>query len=244
MDERIKAIRESEKRSHIEMYSNEELYKTDSWLKKPIKTIVDLMPLFEDYKELRVLDLGCGVGRNCIFIAKQFKNIDCNIECVDILPLAIEKLYSNAEEYGVADIVHGSVSTIEEYEIQRESYDLVIAVSALEHVAGVKDFTNKLNEIKDGIRNNGAVCFVINSDVQERDKATGRPLTAQFETNLSTSELKNVLSSVFVGWSVLKENVQEQQYDIPRESGIVELTTSVVTYVARKQKIYNRKGDE
>lgn len=235
MDDRIKAIRESEKRSHIEMYSNEELFKTDSWLKKPIKTVLKLMPLFEDYEELRVLDLGCGVGRNCISIARQYQGIDCIVECVDILPLAIEKLYSNAEEYGVAGNIRGTVSSIEEYGIQKESYDLVIAVSALEHVAEETDFIAKLNEIRDGIRDNGVACLVINSDVRERSKATGEPQAAQFEINLSTAELQSILSSVFAGWWVLKSSVREQRYDIPRENGISDLTTSVVTYVVRKQ---------
>lgn len=60
----LKRIRESEK-SLIEMYSNDKLYKEECWLKKPIKTIVDLMPLFSEYQELNVLDLGCGVGLFC-----------------------------------------------------------------------------------------------------------------------------------------------------------------------------------
>ncbi len=244
MDERIKAIRESEKRSHIEMYSSEELYKTDSWLKKPIKTIIELMPQFEGYKELRVLDLGSGVGRNCISIAKLYDHIDCMIECVDILPLAIEKLYSNAEEYGVADNIHGVVSTIEDHHIKDGYFDLVIAVSALEHIAGKSGFIAKLNEIRDGVRENGIVCLVINSDVHEYSKATGEPQTAQFEVNLPTTELQSILSSVFAGWSIQKSSVREQRYDIPRENGISDLTTSVVTYVVRKQMKVNGKGDE
>ena len=237
MDERIKAIRESEKRSHIEMYSNEELYKTDSWLRKPIKTIIELMPLFEAYKQLKVLDLGCGVGRNCISIAKLYDHIDCMIECVDILPLAIEKLYSNAKEYGVADNIHGAVSTIEDYTIKDGYFDLVIAVSALEHVAEERNFVAKLNEIRDGVRENGIACLVINSDVHEYSKATGEPQAAQFEVNLPTTELQGILSSVFAGWSILKSSVREQRYDIPRENGISDLTTSVVTYVVRKMKV-------
>ena len=97
MDNRVKRIRESEKKSHIEMYSNDELYKTNSWLSKPIKTIQEIIPLFQNYKELNVLDLGCGVGRNSVFIAQEYQNIDCMIECVDILELAIQKLYCNAK---------------------------------------------------------------------------------------------------------------------------------------------------
>ena len=57
-DIRLKQIRESEKQSHIELYSNSELYKEGSWLRKPIKTIFDIIPLFADAPELNVLDLG------------------------------------------------------------------------------------------------------------------------------------------------------------------------------------------
>ena len=123
MDTRIKQIRESEKKSHIEMYSNEELYKSESWLKKTIKTVQELIPMFKDYQKINVLDLGCGVGRNSIPIAYEYKNIECTIDCVDILDLAIEKLYVNANEYGVQSNIHGVVNTIEEFAVKEKYYD-------------------------------------------------------------------------------------------------------------------------
>lgn len=46
MTPRIKTIRESEKLSHTKIYTDEELYHTDSWLKKPIKTVREIMELF------------------------------------------------------------------------------------------------------------------------------------------------------------------------------------------------------
>ena len=115
MDSRIKQIRESEKKSHIEMYANEELYKSESWLKKPIKTVQELIPMFKDYQKINVLDLGCGVGRNSIPIACEYKDKACSIDCVDILDLAIEKLYANAKEYDVQSNICGVVNTIEEF---------------------------------------------------------------------------------------------------------------------------------
>ena len=48
-NERIKRIRISERNSHTEIYLNEELYKSDSWLNKPIKTVVDLIPCFKGF---------------------------------------------------------------------------------------------------------------------------------------------------------------------------------------------------
>lgn len=234
MDNRIKVIRESEKKSHIEMYSNDELYQPGSWLNRPIKTIKELVPLFGEYRRLRVLDLGCGVGRNSIFIAQEYKDTDCVVECVDILELAIEKLSFNAEKYGVSEHIRGIVKPIEEYAIGKNTYDFVIAVSALEHVETEESFLSKLEEIRDGICENGVVCLVINSDVRERDKVTGEELPAQFEVNLMTEELQGILTQIFEGWTVLKTTVQEQQYDIPRENGMCDLQTKVVSFVARK----------
>lgn len=234
MDNRIRQIRESEKKSHIKMYSSDEIYQPGSWLTRTIKTIKDIVPLFQEYQKLRVLDLGCGIGRNSIFIAEQYKEIDCIVECVDILELAIEKLSFNAEKYGVSEHIRGIVKPIEEYTIKENTYDFIIAVSALEHVETVESFLSKLEEIRDGICENGVVCLVINSEVREKDKVTGEELPAQFEVNLKTEELQEILNRTFEGWTVLKSSVQEQQYDIPRENGIIDLQTKVVSFVARK----------
>ncbi|MBE5906751.1 MAG: hypothetical protein E7277_08215 [Lachnospiraceae bacterium] len=51
-------IRESEKQSHIATYTNEKLYQSDSWLKKPIKTVdfleIAIEKLLENAKEHKV----------------------------------------------------------------------------------------------------------------------------------------------------------------------------------------------
>lgn len=230
----LRRIRQSERKSHEELYSSEELYKEGSWLNKPIKTVLDILPLFETYRELRVLDIGSGIGRNSIAIAQQYKNISCWVDCVDILELAIEKLRVNAEKHDVTHCIHGVVSAIEDYEISENTYDFVLAVSALEHIDSKESFAKKLGEIEKGIKKNGVICLVINSEVKEADKATGEPLPPQFEVNLPTEELQGMLEKEFKGWKILKSTVWEQKYDIPRECGICALETKVVTLVARK----------
>lgn len=233
-DNRLRQIRQSERKSHIEMYSNDELYKGGSWLRRPIKTVLELIPLFEEHEEINVLDLGCGVGRNCICIAQHYHDKVCKIDCVDILDLAIEKLYANAEEYGVASNICGIVKPIEDYSIKESNYDLIMAVSSLEHVDSKETFVNKLYEIEKGVRKNGIVCFVLNSNVREFEKETGCEIPAQFEVNLATEELQTILNQVFSNWTKMKSTVQKQQYDIPRENVVSELNTSVVTFVAMK----------
>lgn len=229
----LKSIRDAEKASHIEIYTTAKLFESGSWLQKPVKTVMDLTPYFHNYNNINILDLGCGIGRNCIALAQEFKS-KCKIDCVDILELAIEELNNNAVRYGVENEINGIFSSIDDYIIPANSYDLIIAVSALEHVDYIESFKNKLNEISKGIKENGIVCLIINSQITEINKENGQQLTPQFEVNLKTQELLNLLKNAFDGWETIKNTVRSQRYDIPRENCVSDLTTDVVTFVAKK----------
>lgn len=236
MSDRLNHIRQAEAASHTQAYSNHSLFSPGSWLAKPVKTVMDLLPLFEGYTAFRVLDLGSGVGRNCIPVAQHFSGIPCRVDCVDILELAVAKLNDNAQQYGVADHIRGIVSAIDDYEITADSYDLIMAISALEHIASQSAFEKKLAEIRDGLRPGGIACLIINSGVVEHDKATGQKLPPQFEVNLPTSQMQDLLENTFAGWQIIKHTIVHQKYDIPRENCIANLETDVVTYVVRKDK--------
>lgn len=230
---RLKQIREAEKESHIRMYSENTVYSEGGWLSKPIRTVLDIVPFFEEYQELRILDLGAGVGRNCIPFAQRYRDIPCRIDCVDLLDLAIHILQENAKAYDVSSSVFGITSSIEAYSISPNEYDLIMAISSLEHVESEELFWEKTMEIRKGIRGNGIVCLVINSNVVERDSSTGEELPPQFEVNLETVELQTRLKDLFEGWQELKSTVVRQNYEIPRGERMIELTTDVVTYVAK-----------
>lgn len=234
MDERLIRIRENERNSHTEIYMNEKLYNTNSWLQKPIKTVQEISSLFNEYEELRVLDLGCGIGRNSIYIAENFNKIKCIVDCVDLLDVAIVKLIENAKVHSVSHCINAIKNSIEDFEIVEQSYDLIMAISALEHIDTEKSFLRKLNEIKNGLRDKGIACFVINTDVREIDLDTNKTLEAQFEVNLSTEKLQKYLNDVFCDFVLLKSTVVNQEYDVPRENFVSRLHTNVVTYVVRK----------
>ena len=232
---RLDEIRKAEAESHTQAYISHSLFSPGSWLAKPVKTVMDLLPLFVGYTDFRVLDLGSGVGRNCIPMAQRFSGIPCRVDCVDILELAIAKLNDNAQQYGVADCIRGVVSAIDDYEIDADSYDLILAVSALEHIASQSVFEKKLAEIRDGLRPGGIACLIVNSGVIEHDKATGQELPPQFEVNLPTSQMQDILEKTFAGWKIIKHTIVHQKYDIPRENGIADLETDVITYVVRRK---------
>ena len=235
MSDRLNHIRQAEAASHTQAYSNHSLFSPGSWLAKPVKTVVDLLSLFEGYTNFRALDLGSGVGRNSIPVAQHFSGIPCRVDCVDILELAITKLNENVQQYGAVNSIRGIVSAIDDYEITADSYDLVMAISALEHIASQSAFVEKLAEIRDGLRHGGIACLIVNSGVIEHDKVTGQELLPQFEVNLPTSQMQDLLEKTFADWKVIKHTIVHQKYDIPRENGIADLETDVVTYVVRKE---------
>ena len=69
-----------------------------------------------------------------------------------------------------------------------------------------------------------------------RDSSAFEGLLPQFEVNLPTSQMQDLLERTFAGWQVIKHTIVHQKYDIPRENCIANLETDVVTYVVRKDK--------
>jgi len=232
---RIEKIRKAEEQSHLKIYSEHALFASGSWLEHPVKSVMDLLSYFQGYHSLRVLDLGCGVGRNSIPIAKAFSHIPCMIDCVDIMPYAIKKLKENALVYGVEHSVCGFVSSIEEYKILPDTYDFAIAVSALEHICSRDALVLKLQELCQGIRRGGVVCMIISTDITEQDCQSGSVLQPGFEINLSADGLDEIIKTVFCDFDFLKQTRVQQQYVIPRENGDALLGSRVCTYAIKKR---------
>ena len=150
--------------------------------------------------------------------------------------------YTDMTERDLYTPNQGAVTLLEEYQgiedfnISPNTYDLILAVSALEHIDSKESFVKKLEEIREGIKAHGVVCLVVNSEVREKNKETGEMLVPQFEVNLPTEELQEILQKIFAGWEVLKSTVRGQQYDIPRDGCTSDLRTNVVSFVTRKRE--------
>jgi len=52
-----------------EFYSG--LGQLPEWLRKPVPFVVEAICLFKDHAVRSVLDMGCGVGRHCVYLAKK-----------------------------------------------------------------------------------------------------------------------------------------------------------------------------
>ena len=229
---RLEEIRKAEAQSHIAAYKSLELYAPGSWLSKPVRALGALLPLYESKRGLRVLDLGSGVGRNAIACARTLP--ESQVLCVDILPVAIEKLRENAELFGVSEQMKGIVAPVDSFPVEREDYDIILAASVLEHLDSRESAVRKMLEIADGIRPGGAVLIVMNTGVREWDTATGEVLQPQFEVNLPPEEVQALLGDAFSGWEVLWDTLIHQEYDVPRGERLATISSEVVTFTARR----------
>lgn len=230
---RFETIRKEEKKYHDYCYDNYKLFEEGSWLHKPVKTVMELLPLFKDKNNMRVLDLGSGVGRNSIPIAQEIKNKNGNIVCVDLLDSALNKLKIYSKEYEVKEVIETVKADIGHYEIARDEYDLIVAVSTLEHVESKDVFEHVVNQMILGTKNGGINCIIVNSEVEEIDLESNRKLDAMIEVNIKTKDMINKLNSMYEKWTLLKQLVKPLEYKIVRDGRDVLLKTNAITYVIK-----------
>ncbi|MGG5782675.1 class I SAM-dependent methyltransferase [Bacillus albus] len=231
---RINYIRHEEKKYHDLCYEQYKLFETGSWLYKPVKTVMNLMNYFEGRNNLQVLDLGSGVGRNSIPLAQKIKNASGTVTCVDLLDSALTKLQIYSQEYDVFEVIKTEKAAIENYYIQPNTYDYIIAVSSLEHVQSEEDLKNVLHSMKKGTKIGGINCLIINSNIQEIDLHTNEELDALIEINLSTDKMIHLLKNIYEDWKEMKVEIKELAYDIVRNERHILLKTNAITFFVQK----------
>ncbi|EJV64959.1 MULTISPECIES: class I SAM-dependent methyltransferase [Bacillus] len=232
---RINYIRHEEKKYHDLCYEQYKLFETGSWLYKPVKTVMDLiMDYFEGQNNLQVLDLGSGVGRNSIPIAQKIKNASGTVTCVDLLDSALTKLQIYSKEHDVFEVIKTEQAAIENYYIQPDTFDYIVAISSLEHVQSEEDLKNVLHSMKKGTKTGGINCLIINSNIQEIDLHTKEELDALIEINLPTEHMIYLLKSIYKEWQEIKIEIKELAYNIVRNERHIQLKTNAITFVVQK----------
>ena len=232
---RIEFIRNEEKKYHDDCYENNKLFEEGSWLYKPVKTITNLLPLFDNKENLIVLDLGCGVGRNSIPIAEAIKQRNGKIICVDLLDSALDNLKRYSKQYRVEEVIRTEKADIGNYKIKPNEFDFIVAVSSLEHVQSETIFEEVVLQMAEGTRSNGINCIIVNSEVEEVNIETNEKLDALIEVNLSTKEIMRKLNGIYIDWEIINLLVKPLEYKIIRNELPILLKTNAITYVVRKR---------
>ncbi|MBM7564734.1 cyclopropane fatty-acyl-phospholipid synthase-like methyltransferase [Paenibacillus sacheonensis] len=198
---------------------------------------MELLAEFEGYDELRVLDLGCGIGRNSIPIAQSLLDRRGSVVCVDLLESAMASLAVYSRQYGVESYIRPIHASIEDYRVEPENFDYIVAVSALEHVCSQKALRDKLAEITRGTKPGGINCLIIGTGSTETAADTGEMLDPLFEVNLPTAEMLRLLDEQYAGWEFLLRTVKPLVFEIDRQGRPVKLASDCVTFAARKPAV-------
>jgi len=232
--DRLQMIRQSEKEYHDHCYENVELFQPGSWMHKPVKTVLELLPVYDHKKEVNVLDLGSGVGRNSIPVADYYKEKEGKVVCVDLLESANEKLVQYSEQYSVSEKIQPVMSEISEYNIPTNYFDLTIAVSSLEHLESEKAFDEVIHNMISGTKTEGINCMIISTGVKESMLETGESIDPMYELLFETNHLIEKLEQAYQGWEKLKFTVKPYGVEIFRDDRRIMLESDVVTWVVQK----------
>ncbi|MGO4531830.1 class I SAM-dependent methyltransferase [Paenibacillus sp. 2TAF8] len=222
-DEQFEAARQAEAGYHSNFYQNNELFEDGTWMSRPMPMVMEMLErLLVHKQELRVLDLGCGVGRHTIPIAQRLVDTNSEVIGVDLLDEAVEGLRKYAKQYQVDHIVQAEKADVEHYQVQPNAFDFIAACSCLEHTSSKEAFLEVVERLQAGTRIGGIHCITMSTSVEEKEIETGRQIEPLIELNLSTSEAIVLLEQAYEGWNILlqehvTQTIQEEKYDEPTE---------------------------
>jgi len=183
----------------------------------------------------RVLDLGAGVGRHAIPIAQALPG-GSTVTAVDLLPSAIETMLQNARDFGLDGRIQGIVSDLEQFDIPRGEYDLIIACSVLEHVRSLEAFEGILESIQVGTAPGGLNCLVIGADRKEID-ANGVSRDALIELPLASEYVSRKLEGLYRDWQVIDKSVSNVAVVESRDDERYTLQSTCVRTLARRSPV-------
>lgn len=118
-------------------------------LRQPVQFIVEALPTFKSYKIKRILDLGSGVGRSSIYLAKE--NFEVVGVDISLTALKIANKWGKKEKLRNIAFVQATMTNLP---LNDSSLDAVISVSVIHH-AVKKDITKTIDEVYRVLRKNG-----------------------------------------------------------------------------------------
>ncbi|MNH95532.1 arsenite S-adenosylmethyltransferase [compost metagenome] len=234
---KFEEARKAEETYHSKLYNEKEILEPGTWMSEPIPLVMELQDRLLQYKkDIVIMDLGSGAGRNTIPLALKLKGSSSRVIGIDLLDEAVNKLRENAAEYGVEQLVEAQKGDAEHTDFGDEEYDYIIACGCLEHVSSEEAFVQVLERMKQGTRLGGIHCFGMNTNIQEVEMNSGKELETLIELNLSSTKAVQILERVYQDWNVLEQkavlqSIEEEKYEVPSE-----FRAQSITFAAQRIK--------
>ncbi|MBN1800124.1 MAG: methyltransferase domain-containing protein [Candidatus Lokiarchaeota archaeon] len=128
------------KNMYDEKYNNQEYY----WGKKPSQICYKVLNIYPPKRKLKLLDIGCGEGRNSIFFARN----GYEVTAFDLSNKGVEKTLEYAKKIGVK--INAFQANLLEYKLDMY-YDILFSTGSLHYIpenlrneilANYKEYTN------------------------------------------------------------------------------------------------------
>jgi tellurite methyltransferase len=149
----------------------------------------------------RVLDLGCGDGRNSLFLLEH----GFQVQAVDFAESGVAYLQRQAEERGLSDGLTAEIADIRDLEFDKEEFDAIVSITVLENLTKQEQLT-LMDRVRMACRTGGVMTIECHSDRDPAANGSGR--ATEFGDTIIGPIKRNELLGYFSGWRIL------QYYDI------------------------------
>jgi ubiquinone/menaquinone biosynthesis C-methylase UbiE len=188
---------------------------------------------------LQILDLGCGIGRNSIPMARMVKDSGGRVLCVDLLQKALDQLEIYSKQYKVESVITTHPADISNFSFLKESYNYIVAASSLEHVKSESILRKVLNSMVNGTKVSGINLIYMNTNIREITVASGAEREPLFEILISKDEMLANLHEAYQDWEILYVNDQPMELEITRDETPVMLKADHLVFAARRLRCYS-----
>ena len=131
--------------------------KDDKYWNSPAMEMYYLSEKWSEKGFKNFLDVGCGLGRHSIFMAKKGFNVDG----FDLSEHSVKTTQEKAKIQGF-DFSNFKISDMLEFPYEDESFDCILAMNVISHT-DLEGFQKILSEIKRTLKPNGEVYFTVGS---------------------------------------------------------------------------------
>ncbi|CAF3337893.1 unnamed protein product [Rotaria socialis] len=170
----------------------------------------------------KVLDIGCGIGDNAIYIVTHANNI--SLTAIDLVPRAVEFAREKAEKVNVniQFEVANMLDDLSKTNLKQHSYDVLLD-SAIFHAFSNDDRLTYIKNLEYLIKPNGLYIQIVYSEKETREGGPRR---------IQKSDI-NELFSPANGWAV--ESIEDAVYEARPDAPIGPNGRAYLSFIRRNQ---------
>lgn len=162
----------------------------------PTKCVEKVAAFLE--KGSRIIDLGCGDGRDSLYLlANGF-----NVMAIDISPAAIKSLVTKAREGGYANLLDARVLNVLDWDAENTQFDGIIGVTILDHLPQ-RMHSQLLDIIYLAVKDGGYIALEMHSDRDRNDENPNGSCSEFTKAIVSKSPANYLVNKLIRGWRVL-----------------------------------------